>query len=91
MDDRPPDFAWIINPYTGKIPQDMFFVSEYQCEPWRSAVAVCECQCHLPGKAMLHFVPCCEGQCKTCKRWFERGLKLHETECDWQPEEQRDA
>ncbi len=43
-------------------------------------VAECKCGCHpgnpghIPG--MLHCVPCCDGQCRFCGKWFI-GLAEH--------------
>jgi hypothetical protein len=40
---------------------------------------VCDCSCHLPNSAEMHFVPCCDGECPYCGRYFV-GLKRHKEE-----------
>jgi hypothetical protein len=29
----------------------------------------CYCECHEPGVRVMHCVPCCAGECPTCKRY----------------------
>ena len=46
----------------------------------KQAPQECTCGCHrYPG--MLHFRPCCEGQCSTCGKWFKSGLRQHNQLC----------
>lgn len=37
---------------------------------------VCNCDCHEPGAAVIHFMPCCEGVCPTCGEAYQ-GLEEH--------------
>lgn len=36
----------------------------------------CHCDCHEENSAVMHFAPCCDGQCDICLRYFV-GLKKH--------------
>ena len=42
----------------------------------------CDCDCHnpRPGMTMIHFAPCCNGQCPHCKKYFV-FLREHIAEC----------
>ena len=40
----------------------------------------CLCKCHTdPG--FMHIIPCCQGRCHACGKWFESGFILHIATC----------
>jgi hypothetical protein len=39
-----------------------------------------KCACHRVS-GVIHVRACCEGQCRTCGKWFKVGRKVHETAC----------
>jgi len=40
----------------------------------------CECECHKPGKVVMHFVPCCQ-MCEHCGKRFKSGFESHKRAC----------
>jgi hypothetical protein len=42
-----------------------------------SKAVECQCPCHAEGSGIIHFAACCDGQCRTCGKWFESGLLSH--------------
>jgi hypothetical protein len=44
-------------------------------------IVECHCPCHHHG-GMMHIIECCEGECSSCGKWFERGLSAHKSICD---------
>lgn len=61
-------------------------------EPQRPEPVECLCPCHRPGRGLtaMHVVACCEGACRKCGLFFERGRTEHESACGaegwWAPE-----
>ncbi len=45
---------------------------------------VCLCGCH--HGCGMHIVPCCQGRCSVCGKWFKSGLRLHTETCGGTPE-----
>ncbi len=46
-----------------------------------SEEGICDCDCHKKA-FIMHCVPCCEGHCEHCGKWFLFGyLQDHKTTC----------
>jgi hypothetical protein len=41
----------------------------------------CLCPCHRQITGIKHILPCCEGVCHSCKKWFKKGLCAHKRGC----------
>ena len=40
----------------------------------------CNCECHDEGRNIMHCMPCCDGKCEGCgKYWVD--LAFHQNEC----------
>ncbi len=39
-------------------------------------IVECQCKCHT-NPSWFHIMPCCEGQCQRCGKWFMIGLDEH--------------
>ena len=57
-------------------------------EPSAQPTRECFCLCHYPTEkvpALMHFVPCCQGQCSGYGKWFVSGLLVHVAACGGEP------